>query len=181
MFHQKNSCYYTQIRKLWVLLVYHRNSSMFDRQSNKIDIFVGKIGYTARMLSSWWDALQLLPHVRRITQHHDRTRRGNPSFPFDFVFWTRSCIFSFRAHISSWSRTRDMILIRGLNHGWNCTIVTPLDENVIVLLTLTLCGNLHIVLGIELRHQIGNILQLDVASLLYLLCAWSHQLPIPKQ
>jgi len=37
---------------------------------------------------------------------------------------------------------------------------------VIILLTFTLCGNLHIILGIELRYQIGNILRLDVASFL---------------
>jgi len=30
MFHQKNRCFYMQIRKSWVLL-FHRNSSMFDR------------------------------------------------------------------------------------------------------------------------------------------------------
>jgi len=32
------------------------------------------------------------------------------------------------AHISSWSRTRDTTLIRGLNHGWNRTIVTKKAE-----------------------------------------------------
>jgi len=175
MFHQKSRCFYTQIWKLWAL-VYHRNSSM---SSNKIDIFIGKIAYTARMFRH--GKMLLLPHARRIVQHRDRTRRGNSAFPFHFVFRIGSCVFSFMAHISSWSRTQDTTLIRGLNHGWNRTIVTPLDENVIVLLTFTLCCSLHIILGIELRHQFGNILLLDVASFHYLLCAWSHQLPIPKQ
>jgi len=65
----------------------------------------------------------LLPHARRIICHRNRTRRGNSSFPFQFVFRIRHCIFSARAHISSWSRTRDTTSIRGLNHGWNRTIV----------------------------------------------------------
>jgi len=65
----------------------------------------------------------LLPHARRITRDRNRTRRGNSSFPFHFVFRIRHCIFSSRAHISSWSRTRDTTPIRGLNHGWNRTIV----------------------------------------------------------
>ena len=119
MFHQKNSCYCTQIRKLWAL-VYHGNSSM---SSNKIDIFIGKIAYTACMFRHGETLLS--PHARRITQHRDRTRRGNSAFPFHFVFRIRSCVFSFGAHISSWSRTRDTTLIRGLNHGWNRTIVMP--------------------------------------------------------
>jgi len=65
----------------------------------------------------------LLPHARRNVRHRNRTRRGNSSFPFHFVFRIRHCIFSTRAHISSWSRTRDTTSIRGLNHGWNRTIV----------------------------------------------------------
>jgi len=67
--------------------------------------------------------MHLLPHARRIMQHRDRTRRGNSAFPFDTVFRIWSCVFSFGAHISSWSRTRDTTLIRGLNHGWNRVIV----------------------------------------------------------
>jgi len=66
----------------------------------------------------------LLPHARRIICHRNRTQRGNSSFPFHFVFRIRSCIFSIKAHISSWSRTRDTTSIRGLNHGWNRTIVS---------------------------------------------------------
>jgi len=155
-----------------------QNTPCLIAYSNKIDISIGKIAYTVRMFHH--GEIQLLPHARRIVQHRDRTWCGNSSFPFHIVFRIGSCIFSFRAHISSWSRTRDTTLIRGLNHGWNRTIVTPLDENVI-LLTFTLHCSLHIVLGIELRHQFGNILLLNVACFLYLLCAWSHQLPIPKQ
>jgi len=117
MFHQKSRCFYTQIWKLWAL-VYHRNSSM---SSNKIDIFIGKIAYTARMFRH--GETLLLRHARRIVQHRDRTRRGNSAFPFHFVFRIGSCVFSFRAHISSWSRTRDTTLICGLNHRWNRTIV----------------------------------------------------------
>jgi len=66
----------------------------------------------------------LLPHARRNIRHRNRTRHGNSSFPFHYVFRIRSCIFSIRAHISSWSRTRDTTSIRSLNHGWNRTIVT---------------------------------------------------------
>jgi len=43
------------------------------------------------------------------------------------VFRIRHCIFSSRAHISSWSRTRDTTSIRGLNHGWNRTIVNRVE------------------------------------------------------
>jgi len=178
MFHQKNRCFYMQIRKLW-LLYYHTNCSMFDQILQQDWRLIGKIAYTVHKFCH--GEMQLLPHARRIIQHRDRTRSGNSSFPFHIVFCIGSCIFSFRAHISSWSRTRDTILIHGLNHGWNRTIVTPLNESVIILLTFTLCCSLHIVLGIELRHQFGNILLLNVASFLYLLCAWGHQLPIPKQ
>jgi len=60
-------------------------------------------------------------------RHRNRTRRGNSSFPFHFVFRIRHCVFSSRAHISSWSRTRDPTSIRGLNHGWNRTIVILSD------------------------------------------------------
>jgi len=130
MFHQKSSCFYTQIWKSWAL-IYHGNSSMFDPSSNKIDIFFGKIAYTVRMFRHG-DTL-LLPHARRIIQRCDRTRRGNSTFPFHFVFRIQSCVLSHRAHISSWSRTRDATLIRGFNHGWNHTIVkTPA--------TLAICG-----------------------------------------
>jgi len=52
---------------------------------------------------------------------------GTLTFPFHFVFRIGSCIFSFRAHISSWAGTRDATLIHGLNHGWNRTIVR--DDN----------------------------------------------------
>jgi len=123
MFHQKNNCFYMQIRKLWALL-YHRKCSMFDRffhQDWQFDIFFGKIAYTVRMFHH--GDMLLLPHARRIVHYRDRTRHGNSSFPFHIVFRIGSCIFSFRAHISSWSRTRDTTLIRGLNHGWNRTIV----------------------------------------------------------
>jgi len=89
--------------------------------SNKIDIFVGKIDCTACMFHH--GDMLLLPHARRIMQHRDRTRCGNSAFPFHFVFRIGSCIFSFGVHISSWSRTWDTTLIRGLNHGWNRTIV----------------------------------------------------------
>jgi len=74
MFHQKNRCFYTQIWKLWVS-DYHRNSSMF---SNKIDIFIGKIAYTAHMFCH--GEMLLLPHARSVVQHRDRTRRGNSHF-----------------------------------------------------------------------------------------------------
>jgi len=80
----------------------------------------------ARLLTRHGEML-LLPHARRIMQHRDTTRRGNSSFLFHFVFRIRSCVFSIRAHISSWSRTRDTTLIRGLNHGWNRAIVTNVD------------------------------------------------------
>jgi len=85
----------------------------------------------ARLLTQWACFVMVRcfcyhNEARRIVQHRDRTRRGNSSFPFHFVFRIGSCIFPFEAHISSWSRTRDMTLIRGLNHGWNSTIVTPL-------------------------------------------------------
>jgi len=83
--------------------------------SNKIDIFIGMIVCTVRMFRH--GDMLLLPHARRIAQHRDRTRRGNSAFFFHFVFRIRSCIFSFRAHISSWSRTRDTTPIHGLNHG----------------------------------------------------------------
>jgi len=46
--------------------------------SNKIDIFIGKIGHTMRMFRHG-DAL-LLPHAHRIIQHRDRARRGNSHF-----------------------------------------------------------------------------------------------------
>jgi len=46
--------------------------------SNKIDIFVGKIAYTVRMFRH--GEMLLLPHARRITQHHVRTRRRNSHF-----------------------------------------------------------------------------------------------------
>jgi len=83
--------------------------------SNKIDIFIGKIACTVRMFRHGETLLS--PHARRIVQHHDGTRRGNSAFLFHFVFRIGSCVFSFGAHISSWSRTRDTTLIRGLNHG----------------------------------------------------------------
>jgi len=147
--------------------------------SNKLDIFIGKTAHTARMFRH--GEMVLSPHARRNTRHHNRTRRGNSSFPFHFVFRIGSCVLSTRGHISSWSGTRDTTPIRGLNHGWNRAIVTPLDHDVIVLLTLALCCSLHIVLGIELRHQFGNTLLLDVASFLHFLRVWGHQLPIPKK
>jgi len=92
-----------------------RNAPCLIEYPNKIDIFIGKIDYTVRMLRH--GDIHLLPQARRITQHSDRTRRGNSAFPFQLVFRIRSCIFSFGMHISSWSRTRDTTLIRGLNHG----------------------------------------------------------------
>jgi len=87
----------------------------------EIDIFFGKIACTVRMFRH--GEMLLLPHAHRIARHRNRTRRGNSSFPFHFVFRIRHCVFSSRAHISSWSRTRDTTSIRGLNHGWNRTIV----------------------------------------------------------
>jgi len=98
-----------------------RNAPHLIQCSNKIDIFIGRIACTVRMFHH--DETHLLPHARRITQHRDRTRRGNSAFPFQLVFRIRSCVFSFGAHISCWSRTRDTTLIRGLNHRWNRTIV----------------------------------------------------------
>jgi len=65
----------------------------------------------------------LSPQVRRIAQHRDRTRRGNSSFCSLLVIQLRSCIFILGMHSGSRSRTRDMTLIRGLNHGWNHTFV----------------------------------------------------------
>jgi len=53
----------------------------------------------------------------------NRTWRGNSLIPFHFVFRIWHCVFSSRAHISCWSRTRDATSIRALNHGWNRTIV----------------------------------------------------------
>jgi len=88
----------------------------------EIDIFFGKIACTVRMFRH--GEMLLLPHARRIARHRNGTRRGNSSFPFHFVFRIRHCVFSSRAHISSWSRTRDTTSIRGLNHGWNRTIVS---------------------------------------------------------
>jgi len=110
-----------QIQKLWVLL-YHRNSSMFDRIYQRDRHLHWQDCLHGAHVSSWH--ILLLPHARRITQHRDRTRHGNSAFPFHFAFRIGSCIFSFEAHISSWSRTRDTTLIRGLNHGWNRIIVT---------------------------------------------------------
>jgi len=81
----------------------------------EIDIFFGKIACTVRMFRH--GEMLLLPHARRIAHHRNRTRRGNSSFPFHFVFRIRHCVFSCRTHISSWSRTRDTTSIRGLNHG----------------------------------------------------------------
>ena len=83
--------------------------------SNKIDIFIGKIVCTVRMFHHR-DVL-LSPQACRIVQHRDGTRRGNSTFLFHFAFRIGSCVFSFGAHISSWSGTRDTTLIRGLNHG----------------------------------------------------------------
>ena len=94
---------------------------VWSNTSNKIDIFIGKIAHTVRMFRH--GEMLSLPHARRIVQHREMTRRGNSAFPFHFVFRIRSCVFSFRAHISSWSKTQDTTLIRGLNHGWNRTIV----------------------------------------------------------
>jgi len=70
--------------------------------------------------------IHLLPQALWIVQHRDRTRHGNSAFAFHFVFRIGSCNFSFGAHINSWSGTRDTTLIRGLNHGWNRTIVKTL-------------------------------------------------------
>jgi len=92
---------------------------------------IGKIAYTVRMFRH--GEMQLLPHARRIMQHRDRTRRGNSAFLFDIVFRIWSCVFSFGAHISFWSRTRDTTLIRGLNHGWNRTIVNHNKQQVATL------------------------------------------------
>jgi len=120
MFHQKNRCYYMQIRKLWVLHC-HRNSSMFAQILQQDWHLIGKIAYTVHILRH--GDIHLLPQARRITQQRDRTRRGNSAFLFHFVFRIRSCIFSFGMHIGSGSRTWDTTLIRGLNHGWNRIIV----------------------------------------------------------
>jgi len=94
-----------------------RNTPCLIKCSNEIDIFIGKIAYTVCMFHH--GEIQLLPHAPRIAQHRDRTRRWNSAFPFQLVFRILSCVFSFGAHISSWSRTRDATLIRGLNHAWN--------------------------------------------------------------
>ena len=109
---------------------------MFDQAFRQDRHLFDKIVYTVRMFH--YGDILLLPHTRRIVQHRNRTRCGNSSFPLHFAFRIGSCIFSFWAHISSWSRTRDTTLIFCLNHGWNRSVVTPLDENVIVLLTLQL-------------------------------------------
>ena len=100
-----------------------RNAPYLIQCSNKINIFIGKIAYTVCMFRH--GEMHFLPHARRITQHRDRTRRGNSAFPFQLVFRIRSCILSFGAHISSWSRTWDTTLICGLNHGWNRTLSLP--------------------------------------------------------
>jgi len=89
--------------------------------SNKINIFIGKIACTVRMFHH--GDMLLLPQARRIAQHCDGTRRGNSKFLFHFAFRIGSCVFSFGAHISSWSGTRDTTLIRGLNHWLNRIIV----------------------------------------------------------
>ena len=178
MFHQKNGCDFTQIWKLWASN-YNRNVACHVECSNEIDILNGNIDCAVRMFRHC-DAL-LLPQVLRIAQHRDETRRGNSSFCSLLVFRIGSCILFLGMYISSRSRIGDTTLIRGLNHGWNHTLITPLDETVIALLTFTLCGNLHIVLGVELRHQFGNILCFNVAFFLCSCCVWRHGLPIPKQ
>jgi len=105
---------------------------VWSNASNKIDIFVDKIANTVRMFRH--GEMLLLPHARMIIRHRNRTRRGNSSFPFHFVSRIRLCIFSIRAHISSWSRTRDTTSIRGLNHGWNRTIAKRMTHNLFVIL-----------------------------------------------
>jgi len=120
MFHQKNRCYYMQIQKLG-LLSYHTKHSMFDRTFQQDRHLHWQDACTVCMFCH--SEIQLLPHARRIIHHCDRTRHGNSAFPFHFVFRIGSCIFSFGAHISSWSRTRDTTLIRGLDHGWNRTFI----------------------------------------------------------
>jgi len=82
---------------------------------NEINVFIGKIDCMARMFRH--GGMLLSPQARMIVQHRDGTRRGNSAFPFHFVFRIRSCVFSFSEHISSWSRTLDTNLIRGLSHG----------------------------------------------------------------
>jgi len=125
MFHRKNRCFYTQIWNLWVLH-YNRNSSMFVEYSNKIDIFNGMIAYTVRRFCHC--NTLLLPQVRRNIQHRDNTRRGKTSFRSHLMFPIQSCIFSLGMHSSSRSRTRDMTLICGLNHGWNRTFIKLFDS-----------------------------------------------------
>jgi len=70
--------------------------------------------------------------------------------------------------------------------GWIMGEIMPLSFPSIKLSLLfwpllTLCGNLHIALGIELRYQFGNILISFVTFLLQFCSSLLHVIPIPKQ
>jgi len=101
-----------------------QNPPCFDLMLQQDWHLIGKIDYTVCMFRH--GEIHLLLQVRRIAQHRDRTRRGNLAHPFQLVFRIWSCIFSFGMHISSWSRTCDTTLIRGLNHGWNRAFIMHL-------------------------------------------------------
>jgi len=66
----------------------------------------------------------LLPQVRRIVQHCDRTRRGKSTLQSLWLFRFLTCIFSFGTHNVFRSRTVGTTSIPGLNHGWNRPIVS---------------------------------------------------------
>jgi len=92
-----------------------QNTPCFVEYSNEVDISISTIAYTVRTFCHC--NMLLLPQVRRNAQHRDRTRRAKTSFRSHPMFRIRSCVFSFGMHSSSRSRTRDTILICGLNHG----------------------------------------------------------------
>jgi len=174
IFHQQSRCDFAQKGSLWALRC-ARNSSMFVSHRSKIDILLTSL--ITRCACFVIVIPLLLPPIHRNVQHHDRTRRGNSTLCSLWMFRFESCILFLGMHSSSGSRTRIMTQILGMNHGWNHTFITRLDEAMIALLTFALCGNLHIVLSIELRHQFGNILLFNVAFFLRSRCSLSHQLP----
>jgi len=56
MFHQKNRCYYMQIRKLW-LLSFHTKYSMFDRMLQQDSHLHWQDCLHGTHVLSWWDAV----------------------------------------------------------------------------------------------------------------------------
>ena len=156
-----------QIRKLCVL-VYHRNCSMFDRffQTSLARLITRCACFVMVRYTCYHMPVRLYNIVR---EHGVGTHR----------FCSTLCS---GLDLVSFPLGRTSILgpelgIRLWFVDWITGEIVPLSLPSMRAWSFffTLCCSLHIILGIELRHQFGNILLLNVASFLYLLCTWSHQ------